>query len=424
MGGSRNGTKQRPEEGERGVSGASSYLGDSLIRYGRRRSPTVVELDAMMRLDPWAEAIEGALTWPIRPAKWSIKEAEGDTGEAEEARRQFAPLASRAVSGAVSAICRRVAFAEQVWAYDRSQNKTTLYDLAFRPADQCEILPDANGRPTGFRQRAYARGRGLVNEDFLAAGDERKAFVFLHDASRRPGVGRSAVEAAYHHFEEKEKVSFYRNKSLEKYGGPTTHAKTDAAKGSEAWNSIEMASRDARSGASVVTDKETEIAYLSPPNAGDAFRQARQDLNFEMAVSAFVQFLALSQEGNSGAFALSRDHHDFLTVVTEGRMAEMAEAFTSGPIYDLTFWNFGPDAAFPYFEFEPLSENVSKRIIEAAGSLFARTGRPMPQWLAEGVAEGYARSLGVEKPEDADPVGQPMRALPAGEADDREEGES
>lgn len=408
MGASRNGTKKRPEEGERGVAGASSYLGDSLIQYGNRRPPTVVQLDAMIRFDPWAEAIEGALTWPIRPAKWSIKESEGDTGEAEEARRQFAPLASRAIAGAVSAICRRVAFAEQVWTYDRAANRAVLEDLAFRPADQCEVIPDANGRPTGFRQRAYARGRGLVNEDFLAGGDERKAFVFLHDSSRRPGVGRSAMEAAYQHYEDKQKHSFYRGKSLEKYGGPSTHGKTNVQYGSEAWNSFEAVVRDARSGASIVTDKESEIDYLVPPKAGDAFRQARQDLNFEMAVSAFVQFLALSQEGNSGAFALSRDHHDFLTVVTEGRMAEIAEGFTSGPIYDLTFWNFGPGAAFPYFEFEPLSENVSKRIIEAAGRLFAKTGRPMPQWLAEGVAEGYARSLGVEKPEDADPVGQPM----------------
>lgn len=408
MGASRNGTKRRPEEGERGVSGASSYLGDSLIQYGNRRPPTVVQLDAMIRFDPWAEAIEGALTWPIRPATWSIKETEGDTGEAEEARRQFKPIASRAIAGAVSAICRRVAFAEQIWEYDRAAGKTVLGDLAFRPADQCEVIPDANGRPTGFRQRAYARGRGMVNEPFFAGGDERKAFVFLHDASRRPGVGRSALEAAYQHFEDKQKLLFYRYKSLEKYGGPTTHGKTAAQKGSEAWNSFESAARDARSGASVITGMEEELSYLIPPNAGDAFRQAVQDLNFEMAVSAFVQFLALSQEGNSGAFALSRDHHDFLTVVTDGRMAEIAEGFTSGPIYDLTFWNRGPGAAFPRFEFEPLSENVSQRIIEAAGRLFAKTGRPMPQWLAEGVAEGYARSLGVEKPEDADPVGEPV----------------
>lgn len=408
MGSSRNGTKRRPEEGERGVSGASSYLGDSLIRYGRRRPPTVVQLDAMLRLDPWAEAIEGALTKPIQSVRWSIKEAEKDTGEAEEARRQFAPLASRAIAGALSAVCRRVAYAEQVWANDRSRNKTVLEDLAFRPADQCETVPDANGRPTGFRQRAYARGRGLVTETFLAGGDKRKAFVFLHDASRRPGAGRSALEAAYQHFEDKEKLSFYRYKSLEKYGGPTTHGKTNAQKGSEAWNSFEAAARDARSGASVITGKDEELDYLIPPNAGDAFRQARQDLNFEMAVSGFVQFLALAQEGNSGAYALTRDHHDFLTVVTEGRMSEIAEGFTSGPIHDLTFWNFGSGAAFPTFEFEPLSENVSQRIIEAAGRLFARTGRPMPQWLAEGVAEGYAHSLGVEKPEGADPVGEPM----------------
>lgn len=100
-------------------------------------------------------------------------------------------------------------------------------------------------------------------------------------------------------------------------------------------------------------------------------------------------------------------------------MREIADAFTGGPIRDTVFFNFGPGAAFPTFEFEPLSEHVSKRMTEAAKSLFAKTGRPMPQWMAEGVAEGYARSLGIEKPEDADPVGEPVRT-----GNDREEGDS
>lgn len=406
MGASRNGrTATKPETGERGVSSASSYTDGSLFRYGDRRRATVAELHSMLTFDPWAEAIEGALTLPIRSANWAITEAEGDRGEAAFAREVFGPLAARAIAGSLSAVGRRVAFFEQVWTLDGSD--TILSDLAFRLPDQCEILPDKNGRPKGFRQRAYALGRGFVNEDFLF--ERRKAFVFFHDSASRPNVGKSALEGAYQHHLDKQKLRFYRNKSLEKYGGPSTVGKTNAPAGSEERKAFDAAVRDARSGASISTGLEDEISYLMPPNAGDAFRTAILDLNFEMAVASFVQWLALAQEGNSGAYELSRDHSDFLTIVTEGRMVELAAAFTSGPIHDLVFWNFGPEAAFPAFEFEPLSEHASKRMTEAAGRLFAKTGRPMPRWIAEGVAEGYAASLGIEKPEDADPIGEPVR---------------
>lgn len=419
MGASRNG-QTKPKEGERGVSNsvASSYL-DSLFQYGARKRPTVIELHNMIEFDPWAGAIEGALTWPIRSAKWSIKPADGDTGEAEFVNGQFLRIANRAIAGALAAVGRRVAFAETVWALDG--DAVVLEDLAFRQPDQCQIIPDENGRPKGFRQRAFAPGRGFVNEPFLL--DEGKAFIFLHDSYSRPGVGKSALESAYQHHLDKQKLTFYRYKSLEKYGGPSTHGKSNAVPGSDERQSFDNAVRDARSGASITTGLEDEIAYLQPPNAGDAFQRALHDLNFEMAVSGFVQWLALAQEGNSGAYELSRDHSDFLTIVTEGRMAELADALTGGPIHDVTFYNFGPGAAFPMFEFEPLSEHISKRMTEAAKGLFAKTGRPMPQWLAEGVADGYARSLGVEKPEGADPVGEPVKPEPvtvrnANEADE------
>ena len=413
---SRNGSaRPRPEEGERGVAAATSYQGYPELAFGKRKKPSVPQLVYMLSVDPWGEALEGALTWPIRSATWSIKEADGDRGEAEEARRQFAPIAEKTIAGACSAIGRRVTFFEQVWSYDERTGLAILEDLAFRPQDQCSVIGDKNGRPRGFKQKAYVAGRGMLDEEFLT--EERKAFLYFHGSTAYPGVGKSAFDAAYQHFEDKQKVLFYRYKLLEKYGGPTTHLKTGAQPGTEARRKAEDAARDARSGASIVTGLEDELSYLMPPNAGVAFRQAIQDLNFEMAVSCFVQFLALAQEGNSGAYALSRDHSDFLTIVTEGRMSEMDDAFTAGPIYDLTFFNFGPDAAFPIFEFEPLSENISKRILDAAKDLFSRTGYEMPDWLAEGITEGYARALSIEKPQGAEAV---RRDKPEPE---REEGE-
>lgn len=411
MGSSRNGTsQQRPQEGERGISGgeATSYLDDSLFRYGGRRRPAPGQLDAMLRFDPWAFTIEEALTWPVRAAQWSIEPAEGDTGEAEEATRQFAPVADRAVAGTLAAVCRRVAYAEMVWDYSPEERRVILADLAFRPIEQCTPIPDKNNRIIGFKQRAYAPGRGAVNEDFLLA--ERKAFVFLHDSAKRPGTGSSVLEAAYQHYEDKQKVLFYRFKSLEKYGGPSTHGKTSAAPNSDERRSFEEAVRDARSGASIVTGPEDEILYLAPPNAGVAFRQTQQDLNFEMAVSGFVQFLGLAQHGNSGAYALSRDHSDFLTIITGGRMGQIADAFTQGPVHDITYFNHGSDAAFPTFKFEPLSDHVIQRVLKGAEVLFGKLGAEMPDWLKDGIVEGYARSMGIEKPKEAETVGEATKA--------------
>lgn len=407
MGSSRNGTPQQPPQaGERGVSGgeATSYLDDSLFRYGNRRRQTAGQLDAMLRFDPWAFTIEEALTWPVRAAQWSIEPSEGDSGEAEEATRQFTPIADRAIAGTLAAICRRVAYAELVWDYSPDERRVILTDLAFRPIEQCTPIPDRNNRIVGFKQRAYVPNRGAVNEDFLLS--ERKAFVFLHDSAKRPGTGSSVLEAAYQHYEDKQKVLFYRYKSLEKYGGPSTHVKTDAPMGSEERASIEAAGRDLRSGGTAVTGKEVEINQLAPPNAGVAFRQTQQDLNFEMAVSGFVQFLGLAQHGNSGAYALSRDHSDFLTIITGGRMGQIADAFTRGPVHDITYFNRDSDAAFPTFKFEPLSDHVIQRVLKGAETLFGKLDAEMPDWLKDGIVEGYARAMGIEKPKDAETVSE------------------
>ena len=403
--GSRNG---RVETGERGTASASEH---TLFVYGDERQPTLRELDRMISFDSWAKAVDGGITWPIRSGRWRIKEAEGDTGEAAEVERQFRPkVGGRLVAGMTTAVSRRVRCAELIWETEDRDGKPVppdspaasvlaLKDVAFRDVEQCEPERDDHGRIVGFRQQAWTLRRS-VDDTFLF--EDRKAFVYVHDDAARPGVGVSALDTAYQDHVNKKKLRFYRNKSLEKFGGPTTHIKTPATPGTKAWNDAEDVAEKARSGAAVATDKETELEYKTVPNPGVAFRQAIQDHNFEMAVSAFVQFLAMAQEGNSGAYALSRDHSDFLTLVTEGRMAEMAQAATDGPVRDIVVLNFGESAAFPTFEFEPFSEHESRAIVAAAELLFDKVGAPMPDWLKDLITEGYAKHLGFEKPSEAD----------------------
>lgn len=417
MGATRNGSR-RPEEGERGVAAASSYLGEPVPRYSKRKvQPTPAQLERMVFEDGWAAAIEGAISWPIRSLEWSIEPADEDRGEAEEVREQMEDLVEPLIAGMSSAAGRAVAFFEQVWEYDRRRGRIVLKDIVLRPVDQCEPMRDKNGRITGFKQRAFAGGRGTVNEEFLLS--ERKAFIFLHNEAARPGAGSSALIPTYHNYTNGLKYEFYRDRLLEKYGGPTTHAKTDARKGSQEWRDMENVARDARSGASVVTDRNTEIDYLMPPNAGMQFRNARRDAQFESAVSQFVQNLSLAEAGNSGAFALSRDHSDLRTIVADARVREQNTRVTNGPIADIVFWNFGPDGAIPRFTRPSLSENMTERVLRAAESLFGQ-GYPIPSWAAQELVVRWARAIGLEVPEGAEEVEEAGVAAPTPDTEEDE----
>ncbi len=411
---SRNGTAAKaPAEGEKGTSFAWGMEGVSPEDVlGRRPKPTPADLDGMISVDGWALAMHAALTWPIRAPEWSIVEADGDSGEAELCRRMLDPLMRRVVAGMCQAVGHAVAYAELVW--DREPDGTiALEDVAFRPVETCRPVRDRNGRVTGFKQVAYGQ-QGMVNEEFLVA--DRKAFVYAHDSTTSPGIGKSAFETAYQYFRDKRKVLFYRFKNLEKFGGPTTVVKSKAQ--GDKRTAIETAGRDARAGATVVIDPDDELNYLVTPNAGLAFRQAITDLNFEMAVSAQVQYLAYAQEGNSGSYNASDVQQRLLQKITEGRIDEM-EGEASALCRHICEVNVGPDAAVPTIEAEATAEEVKELVKEAAEMLFEK--RPIPDWLAEEITDGYAQQMGFERPEGVETM-EDTEETPAQSTPEEDEG--
>ena len=400
---SRNGTAtanrkaEAPAAGEKGTSFAWGYEGMTPAdMLGRRTKPTPAELSNMFDLDGWAQAMLDALTWPIRAPKWSIVEAEGDRGEAELCRKMLEPIMRRVVAGMCQAVGHGVSYAELVWGLDE-KSLPVLVDVAFRPVETCKPERDKNGRVVGFKQRAFADGRN-VDETFLV--ERRKAFVYAHDSTVNPTTGKSAFETAYHYFTDKRKILFYRYKNLEKFAGPSTHGKTKK-RGTER-KDFETTVRDARSGAAIITDPEDEIAYLQAANPGVAFRQAVTDINFEMAVSTLVQWLAYAQEGNSGSYNASDVQYRLLNNVTEGRIAEMEEAAgaLSKAICDVYY---GPGAAVPTIECEDIAEEPKQRVRGAAEKHLSN----LPPWFQEALTEAYARQMGIEKPEDAPDEDEP-----------------
>lgn len=359
----------------------------------------------MVRVDSWAKAILGALSWPIRSTNWDIEEEEGDKGEAELCRQVFKPGSPLSIETPLDAIIAqmtgaiayRQSFFEKVWT--TKDGKTTLEKLAFRKASTCQIDidPKTNGY-AGFTQRAYSPGRGFVTENF---GPE-KAFVYVHDGSVNPLQGESAFDAAYQNHLDKEKLLFFYYKALEKFGGPSIWAKP----GTQDTQSHENLSKgiDAlRQGGTLVSGSGDEIKVLETHAVGEQFKSALNYLDFQMAVSQFVQFLALADSSGSGrgSYALSRDHSDFLVIVTEGRMSEMEMAITNDPIRQLILYNFGPDAAFPRMKFQPLAEDDKQRVMEMYTNIITKTGQLPPQWIMDSLVEQVGHAIGAEKPDNA-----------------------
>ena len=433
---SRNGTgTQNPSKGEKGTShvwdpGEAGIRPSDMIH--RRPRPSPAALDHMFAVDGWAEAMHSALTWPIRRPKWSIVEADGDSGEADLCRAQLEPLMRKLVAGMTGAVGRGIAPAELVW--DRDTDGTiVLVDVAFRPISTCTLERDRNGRIIGFKQVALTGvGGGLVNEKFLFS--ERKAFVYAHDSTSGPG-GRSAFETAYHYFEDKRKVLFYRFKNLERFGGPSVHGQTKETSGDK-YEAFAQSLDDLRSGGTAVTHPDESINVLNNPNAGVAFRQAINDLNFEMAVSVLVQWLGYAQEGNSGSYNASDVQNRLMEDVTEGRTAEMQDEarILCRHICEL---NVGPDAAVPRIDAESIAREPQELAKEGAEKVYE--DYEMPEWFAEAVAEAWGRMLRVEKPEGsswigarrkpapsstppASDAGAPDEETPSGETDEEDEG--
>ena len=410
--------ENRPSTGERGTSygwGVAGLRPEDML--GRRPRPSLQDLDHMLNLDGWVQAMHAGLTWPIRRLRWVVVDAEGDTGEGDDVRAQLEPLLPRIVAGSSQGIGHGVAFAEIVWGEDPSGNgRLVIEDVAFRHVSTCTPERDKNGRVVGFKQLAYG-ANGYVNEKFLEA--ERKAFVYAHDSTTNPGIGRSAFETAYQYFQDKRKVLFYRFKNLEKFGGPSVIGKTDkegAAKAefADALNELRNA------GVAAIGPKE-EAVILHAPNAGMAFRQAITDLNFEMGLSTLMQWLGYAQEGNSGSYNASNNQVELLNDATGGRVVEMQDAIAVLPRH-ICEVNHGPNAAVPTIEAEIIDEGARKTLKEAGDRLVS--WEHLPAWMRALLPEAYARLMGIEKPEGADestPGGS--EDPPDGDDDPESEGE-
>ena len=374
----------------------------------------VAQIDDFIRADGKGRAIEQVLTLPIRAAKWSIRPAKGDRGEADMVTAALEPAMMQTVIGQItSAQLYRRSYLEKTFRVDGDQ---VVYDeLGFRPAATCELARNQDtGKFDGFWQWAYT-GFGDIKHVQIP---RQRAFVYIHGQYRAPWAGVSELETAYAIFEVKQKIRWLWYQFLENHSMPkgiatagTNRSPADLAK---------AAAKLKGSGVIGLHPDEKLAPYNTDSQGAEQYKAALDYLDTEMTGSVLASFLELAG-ATRGSYALSADQTDFFLKSREAIAREIEAAITGsrlmpGLIDDLVRYNFGPNAAIPRFQFAPLSILDAKSAITLMGQIAASPpgSTAIPAEFVNLLIEQVAAYLGMDVDKVAKGIEQAAQAAAPG----------
>lgn len=349
------------------------FLGGDLNEVlGLTDDPTPAQLEQMIKHDGQARQLASALRLPVRSAAWSIEKGPNDSGEAQFVRDVLArppyqggmttPF-DQVLSQVAWAIVTRQAFFEKVWKRDE-RGRFVYHKLAWRPPATCAILADPrNGSFNGFVQRGIRD-----NRYFEKTFDPRKSFVYIHGNDISPLLGSTAFETAYRDHLQKLKVKYLYYSFLENVAYPKLKA---TYTGNEA-NGLKALVRKAAGlsrGAVVGLGEREDLDVLESQRTSNEYQNALTYLDTQMSKSTLSTFLDLGTTGDRGSYALSKDQSEFFLESLEAILTEVAASINHHLIPDLIFYNFGVNAAFPEFKFQPVNDQAKDVAIEVYKAL-------------------------------------------------------
>ncbi len=344
-------------------------------------SPSPGQLDYMARHDSQVQALVLAIELILLSADFAIDPADGDTGEAELCRRVLlrthreggmkTPIRDVLGQMGMASLVKRVYF-EKVWRLE--PDGTVAYDkIAWRPPEQCTMKVDPkNGSFDGFRQQAPRLDGEPLDEHIKPD----KAFVYVFRNYRRPGEGYSLFETAFGDYTDKLKVNRLHNIHLERFAlGTIIGTYTGRLKGAARKFFNKLHNWVGGGGVLVLGDSET-VRVESHTGAGAEFIEKLRYVDSQMAGAVLLGFLRLANEGNSGAYALTRDHREFAVQLIQAILKDEASALTEHVLSPLVWANRGPDAKYPTWRFGELSEAGRAYAAEVWKTLVVAANKP------------------------------------------------
>lgn len=413
-------TDAPPPTGERGFASEIAYysIRGELFDY---RRPSVREIEGMLDHDPYAHALEKAITLPLRGAPLSIEPHPNDSGEAAFVKHVLTgapedggmttPLGTL-VEQMCAAIFRKRAYFEKVWQVIEDgpyQGFHGYRKLAYRPASTCTVNIDDNGSFNGFTQTGFRDNKRHLKEHFLP----KKCFVYIHDQATRPLEGRGAGDAAFTQYIDKLKVkrlwfAFLQDHAL----GTLLGTYTGGDRNGE--DALLAKMRTARGGGAIVKGIDEDISRLESQRHGSQFIEALHFLNGEMGVSCLAMFLGLGKQGDRGSWALSVDQSDFFVQSLVSELRDFAQSLTDYVIHDLVYFNFGKNAAYPKAVFGALSDAAKAKALDIWKEIVVTPQHAVKPAVLEAIENMALAALEID-PDDIQPPGEPPGETPAGQ---------
>lgn len=328
-------------------------------------SPSVSELEQMVRVDAQAREIFSGVTLPLRQSRFDVIAREGDKGErdfVEWCLFEGMTTPIRQVIGQISnAVLTRQVFFEKVWKVQQDgpyKGKVVLHKLGYRPPSTCRIKADDNGSFAGFVQR-ITTGSGFNEVSF----SPQKSFVYTFNSSEAPLVGRTPFEVVYRLYQDKRKVMFFYYAFLENVAFPRTIVSVDSDDPKELAALVQKARKLGVNGVMGKYAGESIESYESQRTTRD-YQSALEYLDWQMSKAFLTQFLDLGTTGERGSYALSQDKSSFFFKSMQAVLDDVAAAVNEYVIKDLIDYNFGSGAVYPYIRFRPLDDDTADAVMD------------------------------------------------------------
>jgi hypothetical protein len=390
-----------------------AYYGDGdVFDYGEWSSR---DMKTMFSRDGTCSAVELVLTLPIRGARRSVQPAKGDKGECDFVNSVLmtadtdggmeTPIGD-VVGQITSAQIYRRAFFETVWKI-RPQDGMVVYDkVAYRPPATCQArYNDRTGRPNGFRQQVWLFGGNLMlSRKQKVPGyvdiPKIRSFIYTHGKYREPLTGVSEMEVSYWCYQTKMKLlylwyHFLENQALQRvitYGNDQNEANDRAD---------DIASLKGSGVVGLIHPETGQKAFEtleSNTDAGAFFSAAMSFLESWQTTSVLAGFMGLvgASTGGKGSYALSQDQSSFYLQSRQAVADEITESINHDLIRPLVLLNFGPNAAFPTWNFGPLQDEQVQALITMFQTLATGQMLHIPLQVLDLITERMASILQLD----------------------------
>lgn len=336
---------------------------------------TVAQLMTMRRTDGQARSLNRLLTHPILAALDNAKVLKPKSGGAAETKFCENALYLPYQGGGMLTTFRKF-IAQVLLALNDGfapfeivpyvpetgplKGKWTFRKLAYRPANTVSFLVDENDEFAGFNQRTVHNNQ-LIDVDI----ERTYAMYYAAQEEEAPFYGRSYLEAAYKHYDKKEKLYYLMHLAAQRAAVGTRVGKyPKGGMNNKKFAEFKNALADLRSAGYAMIPEDHEIDNLHEVTGWD-FLAAINHHNSQMSKSVLAQFND-DQQGSGGDASLidfGKQSDEMFLLMIRSIMNDIEDLVNNELMTRLVDWNFG-SSKYPTWRFGELTDEQQALIVD------------------------------------------------------------